>query len=128
MQLIKLVVALYCMSFALPVCGQGRDTLLAIHKLFKERRRSANAWTAAGLQTVYEESVGWRAIRPVSENVTSATVYGGTPLVIGILQGQRFSAEREAAIISYYQQGGGVPVDIRRRLRRRHFHRTARDM
>jgi hypothetical protein len=113
---------------SLPAFSQGRDTVLAIHHLFKQKRGSGDAWAATGASVAVDESVGWRAIRSSSENVTAAVVYGGVPLVVGILQAQRFSAERERYILQCYAQGAAIPFDIRRKLRRKHFRRTTRDI
>ncbi|RZK26117.1 MAG: hypothetical protein EOO63_15120 [Hymenobacter sp.] len=119
---------LLSLLFTLPAFSQGRDTILAVHHLFKQKRVSGDAWATAGASAAVEESVGWRAIRSTSENVTAAVVYGGVPLVAGILQAQRFSVERERYILQQYAQGAPIPLDIRRKLRRKHFRRTARDI
>ncbi|RZJ58225.1 MAG: hypothetical protein EOO55_01390 [Hymenobacter sp.] len=113
---------------ALPAFSQGRDTILAVHHLFKHKRLGGDSWVATGAGVAVEESVGWRAIRSTSENVTAAAVNGGVPLVIGLLQTQRFSIEREREILQRYAQGAPIPPDIRRKLRRKYFRRTARDM
>jgi len=49
-------------------------------------------------------------------------------MAVGFLQAQRFSVEREASIIKRYNEGWSIPADIRRKLRRKHFHRTATDI
>ena len=49
-------------------------------------------------------------------------------MLLGFTQAQRFSSEREQNILQRYAEGLAVPKDIRRRLKRRHFHRTARDL
>jgi hypothetical protein len=112
----------------LPAFSQGRDTVLAVHHLFKQKRGSGEAWAVTGASVAVDESVGWRAIRSTSENVTAAAVYGGVPLVVGILQAQRFSVEQERYLLQRYAQGAPIPLDIRRKLRRKHFRRTARDI
>lgn len=114
--------------FGLPGFGQGRDTVLAVHKLFAQKRGSGEAWAATGAEVAYDESVGWRAIRSKSENKTAAAVNGGVPMLVGALQAMRFSSEREAAIVKSYQEGWSIPADIRRKLRRKHFRLTARDL
>ena len=112
----------------LPAFSQGRDTAFAVHKLFKQRRGRANGWMGAGADAAVDESVGWRAIRSTSDNMASAAFYGGIPMILGFTQAQRFSSEREQNILQRYAEGLAIPADIRRRLRRRHFHRTARDL
>ena len=116
------------LSGMLPGFSQGRDTAFAVHKLFQQRRASGNGWAATGVTAITEESVGWRAIRSPSENTTAAIVSGGIPLVVGLVQAQRFSREREQNILQRYAQGWSIPSYIRRRLRRKHFHRISRDV
>jgi hypothetical protein len=117
-----------CVILSLPSSGQGRDTVLAVHKLFAQKRGSGAGWVAAGEKVAHEESAGWRAIRSKSENMTTAAVNGGVPMLMGVLQMVRFSSEREAAVVKSYQEGWSIPADIRRRLRRKHFRLTARDL
>lgn len=124
----KLVLMSLLLGSTLPVFSQGRDTAFAVRKLFRERRLRAGGWVAAGATAAADESVGWRAIRSTSENLKTAAVYGGVPMVLGLTQATRFSAERERAILQRYADGWAIPADIRRRLRRRHFHVTARDV
>lgn len=114
--------------FGLPSFGQGRDTVLAVHKLFAQKRGNGEGWAATGAGVAYDESVGWRAIRSKSENMTAAAINGGVPMLAGVLQTMRFSSEREAAIVKSYQEGWSIPADIRRKLRRKHFRLTARDL
>lgn len=112
----------------LPGFSQGRDTVLAVHKLFAQKRGSGAGWAATGAGVAYDESVGWRAIRSKSENVTAAVINGGIPMLAGALQMVRFSSEREAAVVKSYQEGWSIPADIRRKLRRKHFRLTTRDL
>lgn len=101
---------------------------MAVHKLFKQKRGGGEGWMTAGATSAAEESVGWRAIRPPAENARAAAINGGIPMAVGLLQSQRFSVEREADIIKRYNEGWSIPSDIRRKLRRKHFRRTARDL
>ncbi len=116
------------LSNVLPGISQGRDTAFAVHKLFQQRRVRGIGLAATGATTATEESIGWRAIGSASENVTAAAVKGGIPLVVGLVQVHRFSFEREQAILQRYAEGWSIPPDIRRKLRRKHFHRTSRDL
>jgi hypothetical protein len=93
-----------------------------------QKRESGEGWMAVGATSAAEESVGWRAIRSSAENARAAAINGGVPIVVGFLQYERFSVEREAAIIKSYNEGWPIPPDIRRKLRRKHFRRTARDL
>jgi hypothetical protein len=99
--------------------GQGRDTAFAVQKLFRQRRLSAAsskdlASSMASASTLKEAIAG--------------SIIGATPYFIGLSQAERFSVEREAQILSSYAEGKPIPADVRRKLRRRHFHRTAQDV
>ena len=112
----------------LPGFSQGLDTVLAVRHLFKQKRGSGASWVSIGASMAYDESIGWRAHGTTAEKAASATFYGGVPLVVGVLQSFRYDVERENDVIQQYSQGRPIPVDIRRKLRRKHFRRTARDM
>lgn len=112
---------------ASPVLAQGRDTVFAVHKLFQQKRRSGASWASAGTSAAFDHSLGYRAGSSTRDNVAQATVFGGVPLAVGLLQYGRFSPERETQVLAAYAQGQPLPPDIRRRLRRRHFRRTAKD-
>lgn len=77
--------------------------MLAVHKLFAQKRASGAGWVATGAEVAHDESVGWRAIRTKSENMKAAAVDGGVPMLVGVLQMVRFSSEREAAVVKSYQ-------------------------
>ena len=113
---------------SLPGFSQGRDTVLAVHHLFKQKRGSGASWVSTGASMAYDESIGWRAQGTTAEKIARATFYGGIPLVVGVLQSCRYAVERENDVIQQYSQGKPIPVDIRRKLRRKHFRRTARDI
>ncbi|MGI4872887.1 MAG: hypothetical protein ACRYFX_17140 [Janthinobacterium lividum] len=53
---------------------------------------------------------------------------GLVPLVAGWWQQLQFSQEREHDIIGRHQQGEPLPADVRHKLKRRYFHRSARDL
>lgn len=109
--------------------AQVPDSALAVHKLFHQRRGSGYGWAATGLRMAFDEGVGWQSVdRPTKDKVTAAAFWGGVPFVLGIRQALRFSAEREATIVAQYAQGRPIPADVRRKLRRKHFHLTARDI
>lgn len=125
----KKATLLYCLfAWAAPGFSQGRDTVLAVHKLFAQKRGNGATWVATGSEAAYDESLGWRSIRSKKDNMTAAAVDGGVPMVVGALQVVRFSPEREAAVVKRYQEGWSIPADIRRKLRRKHFRLTARDL
>ncbi|MEJ7661521.1 MAG: hypothetical protein WKG07_19005 [Hymenobacter sp.] len=48
--------------------------------------------------------------------------------MVGVLQSCRYSVEREKDIIRHYSEGRLIPADVRRKLRRKYFRRTARDI
>ena len=112
---------------ALPGFGQ-RDTVLAVHHLFAQKRGNGQAWAATGAGVAVDEGVGRRAQPSAARSATAAAVYGGVPMVAGLLKGERFSLAREQEIIQHYAQGVAIPPDVRRKLRPKHFRRTARDV
>jgi hypothetical protein len=128
MYCVRKILICLLISIALPSYSQGRDTVFAIHKLFQQRRGGGTTWAATGLETAYDESLGWRSIRSTSENAHAAAFNGGIPFLLGMRQMQHFSINRERAIIKRYNEGWSIPRDIRRKLRRKHFHRTSRDI
>jgi len=111
--------ALLGSSFTLPGYGQGRDTAFAVHKLFVQRRHGSDALLA---------TAGEMAASTTAAGVVSGLVAGAAPAAVGFSQATRFSAEREAAILSSYASGWPIPADVRRKLRRKHFHRTRQDV
>ncbi|MBD2720994.1 hypothetical protein [Hymenobacter armeniacus] len=125
-----LLLLLLLVGFSMPGLAQGRDTVFAVHKLFREKRGSGEGWTATGLTATAGTAVGnplYAAPQPNGSDVASAAVLGGVPLAVGLLQLGRYSPAREAEVLKLYAEGWGLPRDIRRKLRRRHFHHTARD-
>ena len=100
-----------------PLFGQGRDTAFAVRKLFRQRRHGGEALASTGPLNV--SSPG---------DVAAALVMGAVPTAVGLRQAARFSAQREAAILTSYANGWPIPADIRRKLRRKHFHRTSADL
>ena len=120
-----LIVAFLLLS--LPGFGQ-RDTVLAVHHLFAQKRGNGQAWAATGAGVAVDEGVGRRAQPSAARSATAAAVYGGVPMVAGLLKGERFSPAREQEIIQRYAQGVAIPPDVRRKLRPKHFRRTARDV
>ena len=119
---------------ALPGLGQGRDTAFAVRKLFRQKRGSGEALAATGLSAAAAESIGGRSVSVPTTSPTTygtaayAAVFGGVPFVLGTRQAARFSPEREAGILKSYAEGWPLPPDIRRLLRRKHFHRTPNDV
>ena len=111
-----------CLLFALPTWGQGRDTVLAVHKLFRQQRPKGGEVGAAAAAPLLP------AGRPAAAQIAVAAGSGATAAVLGAVQGQRFSAAREADIIERYGRGEPIPADIRRRLRGALFKRTAKDV
>jgi hypothetical protein len=103
----------------LPGYGQGRDTAFAVHKLFVQRRHGSDALLATAGEMVSSTTV--------AGSVTGLMV-GAAPAAVGFSKAYRFSTEREAAIVSSYANGWPIPADVRQKLRRKHFHRTKKDV
>ena len=117
------------LSAAAPALGQGRDTAFAVHKLFRAKRAGgtgySDAATGAVSPTRYAERPNGRpTAQEARQNALAAAAFG----TVGMLKAERYSASREAAIIEGYGLGNPIPADIRRKLRRKHFHRTAKDL
>ncbi|WP_310391442.1 hypothetical protein [Hymenobacter sp.] len=103
----------------LPGYGQGRDTAFAVHKLFVQRRRGADGLLTSGATMASSTTV---------EGAVSGMVAGAVPAAVGLGKAVRYSAQREADILSSFANGWPIPADVRRKLRRKHFHRTAKDL
>ena len=93
-------------GLALPGYGQGRDTAFAVHKLFLQRRHGSDAWLATAGEMVASTTVA---------GVASGLVLGAAPAAVGFSQANRFSAAREAAILSSYANGWPIPADVRKK-------------
>lgn len=123
---------LFCVIFisAFPSFGQGRDTAFAVHKLFHQKRASAHGLRAtsdsAASRALYAERVGRRprTAQEARQDALANTAF----TMAGLLKASDYSAENEAAIIRRYQTGEPIPPAVRRKLKRKHFHRTERDV
>ncbi len=124
----KTFLLLVLLPVALPGFGQGRDTVFAVHKLFRQKRGGADATTAAGLSAASGSTVGATRYVPQPADVASALVAGAVPTALGLVGQFRYSAQREAEVLKLYAEGWGLPPDIRRKLRRKYFRRTAADV
>jgi hypothetical protein len=117
------------LGLTLPGFSQGRDTAFAVQKLFRQKRGNGEAWTATGAAVAATETTGFQsANRPNAANLAAAAINGGVPALLGLEKAARYSAEREALILKTYSEGWPIPADIRRQLRRKHFHRTSKDV
>jgi hypothetical protein len=122
---------LFCLlvGLASPGFGQGRDTVFAIHKLFRGKRGTANALLATGdsavstTQYVQQDARRAVAVEKKPDALGSAVFY-----TAGTLKASQYSPEEEAAIIRRYNNGWSIPPNVRRKLKRKHFHRTTRDV
>jgi hypothetical protein len=115
----------------LPALGQGRDTVFAVHKLFAQKRASGEGLTASGATVGAGTAVGsplYTTPQVGGGDVAVAALAGGVPAALGLLQMGRYSPQREADVLKLYAEGWGLPPDIRRKLRRKHFRRTADDV
>lgn len=111
-----------CSLLAFSSFGQGRDTVLAIHKLFKQQRPKGYEIATAGAGPLIQSSGS------VPERIAVAIASGTSYALVGALQNRRFNVEREALILQQYAQGIPIPADIRRRLHGSLFKRTAKDV
>lgn len=100
--------------------AQGRDTAFAVHKLFLQKRQHGEAAAAGGVSMATEAETLW--------GVVQGRLAGAAPMVLGLHKAARYSASREQEILAGYANGIPLPADVRRQLRRNHFHRTAKDV
>ncbi len=109
--------------------GQGRDTAFAVRKLFREKRGNAQNLKSFRDSTVSQTMADERAGRIRSAQDARRDALTNTAFTIaGTLKASNYSPENEAAVLRQYREGGSIPPDIRRKLRRKHFHVTARDV
>jgi hypothetical protein len=111
-----------CALITFSSVGQGRDTVLAIHKLFKQQRPKGYPIATAGAGPLSQPSGS------VTDRVAVAAASGTSYALLEALQTRRFGVEREALILQQYAQGIPIPADIRRRLHGHLFKRTAKDV
>jgi|GEM_PF-2069903 len=127
----KLLLSLLLLP-ALTTLGQGRDTVFAVHKLFAQKRGSANGYSAASRSArsteKYEARQSQGGPAATSQERHQDVLAGAAFGTVGVLKGSPYSPEREAEVLSLYAQGFGLPPELRRKLRRKHFHRTAQDV
>ena len=114
---------------ALPGFGQGRDSVFAVHKLFREKRAAGEGLQAGATREAsnarYVQRHGTLPTpQQARENAVGNTVF----TTAGVLKASRYSVENEAEVLKLYAGGWGLPADIRRKLRRKYFHRTAQDL
>ena len=126
---------LFCLSLTmlltatLPGFGQGRDTVFAVHKLFAEKQRGGADYSAASAAAVSPTRYTQRPNgRPTAQEARQDALASAAFATVGWLKTDRYSPEREAAIVNDYALGNPIPSDIRCKLRRKHFHLSARDL
>lgn len=116
----KLLIMVALLSGACPGFAQGRDTVFAVHKLFAQKRGDGERTAATGASLV----TGAETLR----GAITGSMVGAAPTVLGLRQAQQYSTLREQEILSQYAAGTPVPADVRRKLRRKYFHRTTKDV
>ena len=125
----KYLLLFLLLGSVLPGFAQGRDTVFAVRKLFREKRGNGESMLATAdtirARNEYAQRSGARpSAQEARQDALASTVFVG----IGAAKVSRYSAENETAIIRQYREGAAIPPDIRRKLRRKHFHVTARDV
>ena len=117
------------LTATLPGFGQGRDTVFAVHKLFAEKQRGGADYSAASAAAVSPTRYAQRPNgRPTAQEARQDALASAAFATVGWLKTDRYSPEREAAIVNGYALGNPIPSDIRCKLRRKHFHLSARDL
>ena len=127
--LIKLLLAGGLLEAALPGFSQGRDTVFAVRKLFREKRGTAGGLLDAGAGIAAGTQYAQRPDRrPTAQEARGDALASAAFAGTGAFKGARYSVENEEYIIRNYEAGNPIPADVRRKLRRKYFHRTARDL
>ncbi len=114
-----IILAALC-SAVQPSAAQGRDTAFAVHKLFLQKRQHGQDAAAGGTSMVTEAST--------LPGTINGLIIGVAPAMLGLRKAARYSTQREQEILTAYASGTPLPADVRRQLRRKHFHRTAKDI
>ncbi len=128
-QLKQLLLAAGLLGATLPGFGQGRDTVFAVRKLFREKRGSANGLLDAGAGIARGNQYAQRPDgRPTAQEARGDALASAAFAGTGMFKGTRYSVENEEYLIRSYEAGNPLPAAVRRKLRRKHFHRTARDL
>ena len=114
---------------ALPGFGQGRDTVFAVHKLFREKRAAGEGLQAgATRQASNARYLQRHGTLPPPQQAREDALGNTVFTTAGMFKASRYSVENEAETLKLYGEGWGLPPDIRRKLRRKYFHRTAQDL
>jgi hypothetical protein len=125
----RLLSGLFLLSLTLPGFGQGRDTVFAVRKLFREKRATGESLLATGNIVASGAQYAARPDgRPTAQETRQDAIASAAFAGTGMAKEARYSAEREDAVVKLYNEGWAIPADIRRKLRRKYFHRTARDL
>ncbi|MBF9140079.1 hypothetical protein [Hymenobacter properus] len=115
------------LGVVLPGLGQRRDTVFAVHKLFREKRAAARGLQSAGSRETTDAN--YLGHSPPTAQEARQDALGNTAFTtVGMMKAAYYSPENEAMVLQRYNEGSGLPPDIRRKLRRKHFHRTAEDV
>ena len=125
---------LFCLlaGLALPGFGQGRDTVFAVHKLFREKRAGGQGLEAASdsaaSKALYERYAQRTGSPHTPQEARQDALASKAFAVAGALKTSHYSTAEEYDLIRRYQAGEPIPANIRRKLKRKHFHRTTRDV
>ncbi|SFP81522.1 hypothetical protein [Hymenobacter arizonensis] len=116
-------------SAPLQVFSQGRDTVFAVHKLFREKRATGQHLESYRDSSASKAYYAERADSPLTKQEINQNALGNTAFtLVGAMKTSRYSVEEETDIIRRYNNGGPIPAQVRRKLKRKHFHRTTRDV
>ena len=117
------------MGSALCAFSQGRDTAFAVHKLFSQKRHSSESLQSFPDSSASKAYRAQRAGSPLTGQEIRQNALGNTAFTIaGMVKGATYSAEEEAYVLRLYAAGQPIPAAIRKKLRRKHFHVSARDI
>ncbi|MDB5236373.1 MAG: hypothetical protein JWR44_3366 [Hymenobacter sp.] len=124
----KTLLAFALTASAIPAFSQGRDTVFAIHKLFREKSGTSQSMLDSTSYSAIQARYQRNGRTPTAQDARQDALYNTAARIAGTLKDTRYSTEEEASIISRYRQGQALPPEVRRKLRRKHFHRTSGDV
>ena len=123
------VLICFMTSTALTAFSQGRDTAFAVHKLFSQKRGNGQSLQSFSDSSASKAYRAQRVGSPLTkQEVRQNALFNTAFTILGTFKAGQYSVEEEADVIRRYNEGGSIPTHVRRKLRRKHFHRTTRDV
>lgn len=126
----------FLLSDAQELSDAKKDTIEAIRKMFKRKKKSALALTVAS-GTVALFSIGYITMNYETKFVNGSYVQLDQPPAVvastivsviatagGFYKISRYSDKRLTSLVDQYSKGGSLPLEIKQRLKPRYFTKT----